>query len=295
MLTSSRKTKNVKSEVDAVVSLLQNAKAVVLGVGAGFSASAGLDYNDPDFFEQDYSEFTQKGYKNINEAIAGNWYLNESSAREYWGFWSSHINNIYYKHNQLRSYVDLFHLIKDKNYFIITTNADGQFYKGLYDTSRIFAMQGTYGKLQCQKKCHESVYDNKKMIKTMLEHMDWSHLKVADFTVPRCPKCGGLLVPNLRIDGNFVEAPHMVNQSKYLEFLNTNSKEELVFIEFGVGFNTPVIIRSPFEQMTKMLDKASLIRVNLFHPDIKGVESEKAHSICMDASELIEHLLKSET
>ena len=279
--------KTTKSELQSIHDKITKAEGLVIGVGAGFSASAGLDYLNEEFFKKHYPDFIKKGYRNISEAIADNWYLNETNARKYWGFWANHIQTVFYNRPQLKAYKDLHRLIKNKEHFIITTNADGQFFKGSFDTSKIFAMQGSYGKFQCRNKCHETVYDNAEFIDRMLERFDSQALTVPAETVPRCPKCGDLLIPNLRVDGNFVEKPHMKNQKAYIDFINKKSDKNLVFLELGVGFNTPIIIRSPFEQMTKMIDLATLIRVNLYHPDIRGIEKEKTVSTTMDAASLI--------
>lgn len=291
MLIKSLQKKSTANEINRISEKIQKADVVVVGVGAGFSAAAGLNYMDADFFRKNYPNFIKKGYKNINEGIANNWYLNESSAESYWGFWANHIHVIYYKQKQLKAYKDLYKLIAAKKHFIITTNADGQFYKGKFDVNKIFAMQGSYGKFQCQKKCHETIYDNEAMIIDMLDSFDERSLNVSTESVPRCPKCGGLLMPNLRIDSLFAEKPHMVNQQAYMDFINDHCNGQVVFLELGVGFNTPIIIRSPFEQMTKMIESAFLIRVNLYHPAIRGVPDEKSLGTTIDAADLMNVLV----
>jgi len=161
-----------QNNIDKVKHLIQEADYVIVGAGAGLSGSAGLDYLDENFFAKEYASFLKKGYKTIWQGITDNWQLTRFNKERFWGFWANHINNIYYKPNQLQPYKDLFNIVKDKDYFVITTNGDGQFYKGGFEKDRIFAMQGSYGYFQCEKPCSEEVYDNKKIVDQMLKNFD---------------------------------------------------------------------------------------------------------------------------
>lgn len=253
---------NYKNEFyDKCLIELEKADKIVIGAGSGLSASAGLDYNDESVFSKAYAPFLKVGYKTIYDGIKENWYLTEDHATKFWGFWAHHINFVYYSQKQLDTYDLLYKIIKDKNYFIITTNADGQFLKGNFDKSKVFAMQGQYNKFQCRHSCHHDLYDNKEMVEKMLEGFDQETLEIRDCDVPRCPHCGELLSPNLRIDQYFVEDQDMSKKEAYLDFVNVH-KEKVVFLELGVGFNTPSIIRYPFEEMTYDSQNAMLIRVN---------------------------------
>lgn len=283
-----------KSEIvitERILNVLKNADAVVIGAGAGLSASAGLDYNDTMFFEKHYSHFRKKGFKTISEGIRANWNLDKENAVSYWGFWANHISNVFYKQPQLPTYKLLYDIIKDKPYFIITTNADGQFYKGDFDAQKIFAMQGSYSKFQCQKKCHNVIYDNEKMVSQMLNGFDSGSLEIKSEDIPKCPVCHEFLVPNLRTDGNFVEEPNMVNKDEYIHFINSYAKSSIVFLELGVGYNTPIIIRFPFEQMTNSIKDGWLIRVNKYYPDLPQEVTDKAIATKMDINELLNTFL----
>ena len=283
-----RLTRAEQRAIDFIKDKLESVEAIVIGAGAGLSASDGLDYNDEVFFKNNYPLFYKVGFKTISEAINSNWLLNESRAMKYWGFWANHINTVYYQQQELSSYKELYDLLTGKDYFIITTNADGQFFKGKFDQDKIFAMQGSYGKFQCQKRCHEKVYDNKKMIDKMLEGFNSDNLEIRVEDVPRCPECDELMIPNLRIDGYFVEEPNMRNKDNYVEFITKYADKSIVFLELGVGFNTPVIIRFPFEQMTQSFEKADLIRVNQMHPEISSALGAKGFSTTMDIKRALE-------
>ena len=288
MNTKDKLNKLEQETINIIKEKIEDADAIVIGAGAGLSASAGLNYGDSDLFAKYYTPFLKKGYKSIGEGISDNWNLDESNAVTYWGFWANHINNIYYRQPQMETYKLLYDLIKDKSRFIITTNGDGQFFKGNYDEDNIFAMQGSYSLFQCQKNCNDKVYDNEEMIKKMLAGFDSETLEIRKEDIPRCEDSGDLLVPNLRIDSNFVETPHMVNRDKYIEFINTNADKNILFLEFGVGYNTPVIIRFPFEQMTETIENAYLIRVNKYYPELPKSLKDKAVSSTMDIHELLE-------
>jgi NAD-dependent SIR2 family protein deacetylase len=280
-----------KPLIDDIITKLQEADRIVVGAGAGLSASAGLDYNDRLFFERLYQPFLKKGYRTVAEAISHHWYLTKENATTYWGFWANHINNIYYHQEQMDTYRLLYDIISDKDYFVITTNGDGQFFKGGFDSDKIFAMQGNYGKFQCQHGCHNVIYDNQKMIQTMLLGFDEERLEIQEKDVPMCPKCGGLLCPNLRVDQYFIEASHMHNKDNYVDFVNVLD-EKILFLELGVGFNTPVIIRYPFEEMTNTYDHATLVRVNKVSSQIPNEIKDKALPVDMDIDELLKEIIK---
>jgi NAD-dependent SIR2 family protein deacetylase len=283
--------KNYKNLIDSIVYKLQEADRIVVGAGAGLSAAAGLNYNDKEIFARLYQPFLKKGYETISEAISNNWYLNKDNATVYWGFWANHINNIYYSQKQLDAYSLLYDIIKDRNYFIITTNGDGQFFKGGFDASKIFAMQGSYAKFQCQHGCHDVTYDNEKMIQKMLQGFDKDSLEIQKEDIPICQICGQLMCPNLRIDQYFVEASNMNNKNDYVEFVNV-SDENILFLELGVGFNTPGIIRFPFERMTRIYDNATLIRVNKGLQQASEAIKDKAIMANIDIHELFKEIKK---
>lgn len=290
MLHTRTKRRNTQ-ETDhiGVITKINEADRIVIGAGAGLSASAGLDYNSEAVFADMYLPFHRKGYKTISETMAKYWELSEDNQLAYWGFWANHINNIYYQQEQLALYKQLFHLIKDKNYFIITSNGDGQFFKGGFDHQRIFAMQGSYGKFQCQLACNNDVYDNEAYIQQMLKGFNEISLEVKEEDVPRCPTCGGLLCPNLRVNQYFVNGTNMNNRQAYGDFV-TVTDEVIFYLELGVGFNTPGIIRYPFEDMVNDYPYSTLIRVNLHDPEIPEEIKDKSIGKAMDIGQFISEL-----
>lgn len=273
-----------------VIKLIEDADQVIIGGGAGLSAAAGLDYSNELFFKKYYNLFYKKGYKSVNEAIGDYWHLTEESKNKYWGFWSNHIKAIFYNQDQLKVYKDLYDIIKNKEYCVITTNVDDQFHKGGFDHDRIYSMQGSYGKFQCQNKCHDTLYCNKEYIEEMLLNVDEDTLEVDSSVIPKCPKCGGLLSPNLRIDHNHVASNADKQRQEYIKHINLSS-EKTVYLELGVGYNTPIIIRYPFEEMAEYFD-ATLIRINLDYAGTTHPLGEKAILINEDISKVLAQLIE---
>jgi NAD-dependent SIR2 family protein deacetylase len=189
-------------------------------------------------------------------------------------------------------YLDLFNLVKDKPYFIITTNVDGQFFKAGFNRDYLFHPQGDYALFQCRRPCSDRLYDNREMIQKMLANMDDAKFQIREDDIPRCPLCGDYLERNLRIDETFVEAPHLVMRPAYEEFVNRSVSGNLLVLELGVGFNTPGIIRWPFEEITLGHRQATLVRINRDHPEVPSELIGKSVSLDQDISQVLKNLLK---
>ena len=232
--------------------LIEEADVVVIGAGSGLSAAAGLTYSG-ERFEKNFKEFIEK--YNMTDMYSAGFYP-FSTQEEKWVYWSKHVYFNRYADEGLQLYKDLFDVVKDKRYFVITTNVDSQFEKDM-----IFEVQGNYGEFQCSTPCHNEVYNNKEQVFEMIEKQE--DLKIPTELIPKCPKCGANMTMHLRIDNTFVETEQWeIQKDRYYEFLNENKDKNIVFLELGVGFNTPTIIRFPFERFNNMLSKSNLIRVN---------------------------------
>ena len=255
--------------------VLAEADFVLIGAGAGLSAAAGLNYQDPDIFEEWYPQFRKLGFRTIWEAITAHWTPNDSNRRRFWAFWAHHIQKIRYDAFPGRPYLRLRHLLEGKKHFVITTNVDGQFVKASFDRNLIFTPQGDYGMFQCTTPCLNVLYENQNMIHQMLTNTDDQSLLIREEDIPRCPNCGEFLERNLRIDEKFVGEPHMHKQEDYLNFVNASASGKLALIELGVGFNTPSIIRWPFEQIAVKHSNATLIRMNMENVKVpQGIEAK---------------------
>ncbi|MGX7112511.1 SIR2 family NAD-dependent protein deacylase [Gemella cuniculi] len=256
----------MKNNIELAKKLIQEADVVLIGAGAGLSTAAGLSY-DGERFEKNFSEFIKR--YGMNDMYSAGFYPFETS-EEKWGYWSKHIYLNRYEDNGLELYRKLFDVVKEKEYFIITTNVDSQFEKVGFDKQKIFEVQGNYGEFQCSAPCHDEVYNNKDQVFRMLNEQ--KNLKIPSELIPKCPVCGDEMTTHLRVDNLFVETKHWHKQiDAYYNFLENNKDKKIVMLELGVGFNTPTIIRFPFERLNKILSKATLIRVNKEKFEVENV------------------------
>ncbi|MBQ9267727.1 MAG: Sir2 silent information regulator family NAD-dependent deacetylase [Clostridia bacterium] len=241
-----------------ILQIIREADSVLIGAGSGLSTAAGIDYGG-ESFQREFKEFIEKyGFRDLYTSS----FYDFATQEEYWAYWAKHIDFANTGREGTELYRKIYEAVKDKNYFVITTNVDDQFYKTGFDKDKIFRVQGSYRYIQCSNACHNKLYDDKDMVEEMLKNID-SDLKVPQKLVPICPVCGENMEPNLRKDGYFVEDELWDKQSDaYHHFLEENQEKKLVLFEFGAGFNTPTIIRFPFEKFTLQNQNWTLIRFN---------------------------------
>lgn len=280
-----------KTTASDAAEAIKNCNFLIIGIGAGLSAAGGQNYGDENLVKELHPYYHSIGFKGEFEILSNFWTIRQSKPEEYWGFWAKHINYMRYRDVVLQPYADLAKFAKSKKYFIITTNVDSQVDKAGFDKSRIYAPQGNYGLFQCINYCTDEVYDNKEMIDRMLEGMG-DGISVRTEDIPKCPHCGDYLIPNLRSDDTFVETPHVKNMNDYHKFVNEamDSGEKIVFLELGVGFNTPIIIRFPFEEFARHNDNATLVRVNLNEADVPSSIANRSVSIDGDLAQAMSEI-----
>ena len=273
--------------IEQLKGALASADAVVVGAGAGLSASAGMTYSG-ERFRRYFSDF-QSRY-DIQDMYSGGFYPFES-LEEYWAWWSRQILVNRYEKAPKPVYGDLLKLIKDKDYFVLTTNVDHQFQLAGFDKQRLFYTQGDYGLFQCSGPCCQETQDNESVVRQMVaEQRD---TKVPTHLLPVCPHCGRPMTMNLRCDDKFVqdEGWHRA-ADRYENFLRTRARQKLLFLELGVGYNTPVIIKYPFWQMTMKNPKATYACLNA--GEAYAPEEIGARSICVngDVGETLDRMLE---
>ena len=261
------KIKRLQQEIDS-------ADAIVIGAGAGLSTAAGFTYSG-ERFEKYFSDFEAK--YGFHDMYSGGFYPFETP-EEMWAYWSRFIWCNRYMDVDNGTYKRLFELVKDKDYFVITTNVDHQFQKAGFDKKRLFYTQGDYGLFQCSEPCHDKTYDNESMVKDMMEFQE--DMKIPTELIPKCPKCGKPMTMNLRSDDKFVEDEGWHRAAElYDNFIRTRSGQHILFLELGVGYNTPVIIKYPFWKMKAKNPRAVYACLNFgeaYAPDeIRG------QSICI--------------
>ena len=238
-------TKSCSEQLERLQTALQDCDAVVIGAGAGLSTSAGFIYTG-ERFEKYFSDFAQK--YGIQDMYSGGFYP-FASPEEHWAYWSRYIYINRYLDAPKPVYEDLLNLVRDKDYFVITTNVDHCFQKAGFDKKRLFYTQGDYGLFQCSEPCCQETFDNEGVIREMVWRQE--DMKIPTELLPVCPHCGKPMTQNLRSDDKFVEDEgwHRAAE-RYENFLRTHAGQKILFLELGVGYNTPVIIKYPFWQMT---------------------------------------------
>lgn len=252
---------------------LNTADAVVIGAGAGLSSAAGLDYSGPEF-RKEFADYIEKyGFPDLYSSS----FYDFTSEEEYWARWARHIDYARFRPAAFPLYRDLLDLVSDKNYFVITTNVDAQFRKAGFDEKKIFEVQGDYGQMQCAAGCHPRVYSDRQTVEEILKH---SHdLTVDSKYLPVCPVCGGNMDVHVRKNGFFVQDEAWEKAAeRYEQFMQRYADHgNVVLLELGVGFNTPAIIRYPFEQVTYRNPNATLVRLNSEYPH--GFEETASRTI----------------
>lgn len=270
-----KSTETYSVQIDKLKKALAECDAVVIGAGAGLSSAAGFTYSG-ERFDKYFSDFKSK--YGFDDMYYGGFYPYKSQ-EEFWAYWSRYIYINRYMDIPSNLYTKLFDLVKDKDYFVITTNVDHCFQRAGFDKKRLFYTQGDYGLFQCSEPCCQATFDNEEIIKAMYEQQ--RDMKIPSELIPKCPHCGKPLTTNLRADDKFVQDEGWYEASeRYSHFLRTRQNQKILFLEIGVGYNTPVIIKYPFWQMTAKNPKATYACINI--GDTVCPDEIVYQSICID-------------
>ena len=279
-------------KIKKIQSALAEADAVIIGAGAGLSTSAGFTYTGERFHKY-FFDFEEK--YGFHDMYTGGFYPYHA-LEEHWAYWSRYIYINRYLDAPRNTYANILEVVKNKDYFVLTTNVDHCFQKAGFDHKRLFYTQGDYGLFQCSGPCCKETFDNKEIIINMLMEQGFSiesdgtlklpeqgklKMTVSSSVLPVCPHCGKPLTMNLRSDDTFVEDTGWNKAAMcYDQFLQRHKGLKMVFLELGVGYNTPVIIKYPFWQMTAKNPNATYICINdseAFCP-----EDIERQAICID-------------
>ncbi|SEW28431.1 NAD-dependent protein deacetylase, SIR2 family [Ruminococcaceae bacterium KH2T8] len=283
------KTENKTFEVKIIISIIytnniEKAEAIVIGAGAGLSTSAGFTYSG-ERFEKYFADFGKKyGFKDM---YSGGFYPFKTP-EEMWAYWSRYIYINRYTDAPKPVYDKLLELVKDTDYFVITTNVDHCFQKAGFDKDRLFYTQGDYGLFQCSEPCQDVTYDNEAVICEMYEKQ--KDMKIPSELIPTCPNCGKPLTMNLRSDDKFVEDEGWHKAAaRYDEFIRTHNGKVL-YLELGVGFNTPVIIKYSFWQMTAKNPDATYACINYDDAECPDLIKDRAILIEGDIGDVLDDI-----
>ena len=290
--TSTEKSTRDSSKSERFIEALNGADAVVIGAGAGLSTSAGFVYGG-ERFRRYFPDFEKK-YR-FRDMYSGGFYPYDT-LEEHWAYWSRYIYVNRYMDAPKPVYDKLFELVKDKDYFVLTTNVDHCFQKAGFDKKRLFYTQGDFGLWQCSKPCHDKTYDNRDVIVRMLEAQGYEIAENGELTlpegvspkmsvpsdlVPHCPVCGAPMTMNLRSDDTFVQDDGWYRASQcYDDFIRRHEGTRVLFLELGVGMNTPVIIKYPFWRMTAQNPNATYACIN--YGEAYAPEEIRKQAVCFN-------------
>ena len=268
-------TENCLEQIEKLKKELAQADAVVVGAGAGLSAAAGFVYTG-ERFKRYFSDFEEK--YGFHDMYSGGFYP-YPAMEEHWAYWSRYIYINRYMDAPKPVYDRLLQLVKDKDYFVITTNVDHCFQKAGFDKKRLFYTQGDYGLFQCSEPCCQETFENEDMVRKMMERQ--KSMRIPSELLPVCPRCKRPLTMNLRSDGRFVEDEgwHLAAE-RYRDFIRTRKNLRILFLELGVGYNTPGIIKYPYWQMTAANPEAVYSCVN--NGEAVCPKEIAGQSICID-------------
>lgn len=268
---------------------LEKADAIVIGAGAGLSSAAGFDYSGSRF-RQHFGDFEDR--YGFHDMYTGGFYP-YPTLEEYWAYWSRYIQINRYEDAPRPVYEGLRRLVSGKDYFVITTNVDHCFQKAGFEKERLFYTQGDYGLFQCSQPCHNATYDNREQVAQMLAAQ--RGMRIPADLIPRCPRCGRPMTMNLRADSRFVEDEGWHRAAaRYEDFLRRHRGMHVLFLEIGVGYNTPGIIKYPFWQMTAQNPQAVYACVN--SSQAACPEAIAHQSLCLGCGfdELLQDLFEEE-
>ena len=271
-----KSTENYSEGIGRLKEAVKETDAVMIGAGSGLSASAGFTYSG-ERFEKYFGDFIAKYH--IRDMYSGGFYT-YPALEEYWAWWSRHIYYNRYVDAPRPVYPALYELVKDKDYFVLTTNVDHQFQKAGFDKKRLFYTQGDYGLWQCSRPCRQKTYDNEDAVRKMISEQ--RDMKIPTELIPKCPVCGAPMTMNLRCDGTFVQDEGWYAASeRYNDFICRHKETHILFLELGVGGNTPGIVKFSFWRMTAENPKATYACVNL--GEACAPTEIRDRSICIDA------------
>lgn len=281
-------TPDCSAQIKQLKEALGNADAVVIGAGSGLSSAAGFAYSG-ERFDRYFSDFAKKyGFQDM---YSGGFYP-FPTPEEFWAYWSRYIFINRYQNAPKPVHNRLLNLVSDKDYFVITTNVDHCFQKAGFDKKRLFYTQGDYGLFQCSEPCCQKTFDNEAVIREMVKRQE--NMKVSTELLPVCPHCGKPMTMNLRCDDTFVEDEgwHKAAE-RYENFIRTREGQKILFLELGVGYNTPVIIKYPFLRMTAGNPKATYACINMGQASTLREIEERSILIDGDIAAVIEEMKKT--
>jgi NAD-dependent SIR2 family protein deacetylase len=270
-----------------VAALIDEADYILIGAGAGMSAAAGIDYTDTDRFARLFPMMHKRGFTN-NYQLMGYQGLDDSIM---WGYLAMNVKHVGYEMQEHPVYKKLYQIVRQKDYFVITSNVDRMFYKNHFDEHKIYTPQGDYGRMQCLTPCTDQTWATRPFLDKLLNNLDpETHIITDQSAILKCPNCGGAMFMNVRGGNWFIDKDYQTQFKRLQSWLTHGADKKILLIELGSGFNTPGVIRYRFDAITRENPNATLIRVNKEHPDLPSEIRDKAISVKASIETFIDEL-----
>ncbi|MBQ8974397.1 MAG: hypothetical protein IJ072_01590 [Oscillospiraceae bacterium] len=279
---------HVQRQAKELAQRIKGADKVLVGIGAGFSAGAGLSYMDEEIFEKYYPDMYRLGYRYEYQLVGMR--DDQWSRGRKWAYWATHINYVRNIFMPAQPYKLLLDILQGRDWFAVTSNCDRQLMRNGFPMERVFEYQGNYDNMGCSKHCTNHTWDNHEALQKVLENIDRETFECREEGIPKCPYCGA------DADICFRGEDWRDNAQRYVSFVDGAEHDRLLLVELGVGFNTPGVIRYPFERITYSYNDAFLARINTgyreypqytAHPEIPRQIEEKSMSIDFDACDVV--------
>ena len=276
-----------KQPIQRFFKWLTKTDAILIGAGAGLSADAGIDYNDEVSFAKKYPELHRMGFRSKYMMMG----VGNLPQELHWGYLLQHIAEVRFGQADMPLYIKLFKLVEGKDSFVLTTNVDGLFIRHGFAEDRIFTPQGDYAFYQCKTPCHDTIYPIASLIEKYFPLIDSTTGMLPKDRYPKCPVCGGHVFPNVRGGNWFVEEPWMKKVENFNQWIEQNAGKNLLVMDIGTGFNTPMWVRWPCERIVHQMPKAKLVRINPEEPEIPDDIADRSISFRAKAGDVLGALL----
>ena len=281
---------------------IRTADAIVVGAGAGLSTAAGLTYSG-ERFERYFFDFKERF--GIRDMYSGGFYPFPDE-ETLWAWWARHIYFNRYIDPPKPVYQELKGFLQGRDCFVITTNVDHQFQRAGFDKQKLFYTQGDYGLFQCADGHIRKTYDNEEWVYEAMKAQRFLPDEKGIFRVPKdrliamciphelipvCPDDGSEVTMNLRADDTFVEYEGWQQAAEnYVQYLKEHEGKHILYLELGVGSNTPMIIKYPFWALAAENDKAVYACLNYNETHVPEEIREKSICINGDITDVLEDL-----
>ncbi|MCC7043941.1 MAG: NAD-dependent protein deacetylase of SIR2 family [Acidobacteria bacterium] len=284
-MTTSAGTRAFERESQQIRQWIGDADRVLIGAGAGLSADAGVDYTDEAAFARTFPSLVKRGLRAPYQMIGHSGLPTEV----FWGYWLTHVDEVRFGEDRRRVYELLFDLVREKDWFVLTSNVDALFARNGFDPARVCSIQGDFAFLQCYTPCSDELWPSAPVLARLLPEIDPATQALRDPALaPACPRCGGEMFFNVRGGHWFVETPWRRQFEVLREWLPSASNERLLVLDIGSGFNTPSVVRWPMERTARSVPTSRFVRINRNDPELHVELGARALTVAGGALEVLE-------